>query len=74
MKIKRKIKKCIFENQMNTHRKFNYFSKQNQKSEDFLQIFGMWIVEDIFEKSVKFRQNLVKYKSARTLNNFDDVV
>ena len=49
---------------------------QNQKSEYFLQIFDMWIVEEISEKSVKFRQKLVKfqYESARTLNNFDDVV
>ena len=38
---------------MNTHRKLNYFSTQNKKSEDFLKIFGMWIVEEISEKSVK---------------------
>lgn len=46
-----------------------------KKSEDFLQIFGMWIMEEISEKSVNFRQNLVKFQheSARTLNNFDDV-
>ena len=61
---------------MNTHRKLNYFSTQNKKSEDFLQIFGMWIVEEISEKSVKFRQKLVKFQheSAQTLNNFDAVV
>ena len=61
---------------MNTHRKLNYFSTQNYKSEDFLQIFGMWIVEEISEKSVKFRQKLVKFQheSAQTLNNFDDAV
>ena len=43
---------------MNTHRKSNYFStkvRKIRKSED-LQIFGMWIVEKISEKSVKFRQ------------------
>ena len=47
-----------------------------KKSEDFLQIFGMWIVEEISEKSVKFRQELVKFQheSAQTLNNFDDDV
>ena len=28
-----------------------------KKSEDFLQIFGMWIMEEISETSVKFRQN-----------------
>ena len=65
---------------MNTHRKLNYFTKKVvrkiKKSEDFLQIFGMWIMEEIYETSVKFRQNLVKFQheSAQTSNNFDDVV
>ena len=58
---------------MNMHRKLNLVRKI-KKSEDFLQIFGMWIMEELSETSVKFRQNLVKHESARTLNNFDDVV
>ena len=60
-----KIKRTLTENQIVLVRKI-------KKSEDFLQIFGMWIVEEISEKSVKFRQKLVK--SAQTLNNFYDVV
>ena len=35
---------------MNTHQKLNDFSTQNEKSKDFLQIFGVWIVEEISEK------------------------
>ena len=48
---------------MNTHQKLNDFSTQNKKSKDFLQIFGVWIVEEISEKSVKFRQKLVKSRA-----------
>ena len=65
-----KIKWTLTENQNVLVRKIK------NRFEDFLQIFGMWIVEEISEKSVKFRQHLVKFphESARTLNNFDDVV
>ena len=53
-----KIKWTLTENQIILVRKIKI-------SEDFLQVFGMWIVEEISEKSVKFRQNLV--------NDFEDV-
>ena len=40
-RLKEKFK-CMFENQIDTHRKLSDFSRNINKCNDFLQIFGTW--------------------------------
>ena len=58
---------------MNTHRELNFLVRKIKKSEDFLQIFGVWIVEEISEKLICEIPTEIGEVSARIGTNIEQL-